>query len=125
LGKLESKLIQGDFSPIFIKPATRRKRFTGFILDSEYELSQVYGVPRQEKLLCSEVVNWVSEYRVYVVNSEIRSINFYDGDPKFEVDLKTIQLAIKTLDEAKESYAGYAIDFGVLDSGITALVEMN
>ncbi|MEM8604121.1 MAG: ATP-grasp domain-containing protein, partial [Cyanobacteria bacterium P01_H01_bin.121] len=31
----------------------------------------------------------------------------------------------QALDNAGDSYAGYAIDFGVLTSGQTALVEMN
>ncbi|MDY6900666.1 MAG: ATP-grasp domain-containing protein [Cyanobacteriota bacterium] len=71
------------------------------------------------------VVSWVSEYRVYVVNSEIRSIDFYNGDNSIFIDVNKVKQAIKSLDNTGESYAGYAIDFGVLDSGETALVEMN
>lgn len=80
---------------------------------------------RQEKLLCSEVVSWLSEYRVYVVHSEIRSIDHYDGNANIPLDIEKVHCAIKTLENAGEFYAGYAIDFGVLDSGETALVEMN
>ncbi|OUL33688.1 hypothetical protein BV375_06500 [Nostoc sp. 106C] len=123
--ELEHGLRNGKYPPTFAKPAVRRKRFTGCVFESEYDLYQVYGVSRQEKLLCSEVVSWLSEYRVYVAHSEIRSIDHYDGNANILLDLEKIRCAIKTLDNAGQSYAGYAIDFGVLDSGETALVEMN
>lgn len=125
LGALEIQFRNGKSDPIFAKPATRHKRFTGCIFESEYDFAQVYGVSRKEKLFCSEVVTWLSEYRVYVVNAEIRSIHHYSGDKNIFVDLKAINLAIHILKEARENYAGYAIDFGVLASGQTALVEMN
>ncbi|MEL6459384.1 MAG: ATP-grasp domain-containing protein [Cyanobacteria bacterium J06621_15] len=125
VSQLEKIFFDGRYAPIFAKPAFRRKRFTGCVFETEYDLYKIHRVSRQEKLLCSEVISWVSEYRVYVVNSEIRSIDFYAGDNSVFIDIKKVQQAIKCLDEAGESYAGYAIDFGVLDSGETALVEMN
>ena len=125
LEQLEMEFCNGRYIPTFAKPATRRKRFTGCVFESEYDLCRVYGVSRQEMLLCSEVVSWVSEYRVYVVHSQIRSIDHYDGNPNVLLDIDKVLCAIQALENAKESYAGYAIDFGVLDSGQTALVEMN
>ncbi|BAY78800.1 hypothetical protein NIES25_52780 [Nostoc linckia NIES-25] len=125
LEQLEIELSKGRYAPTFAKPATRRKRFTGYVFESEYDLCQVYGVSRQEPLLCSEVVSWVSEYRIYVVHSQIRSIDHYDGNPNIVLDIEKVLCAIQALDNAGESIAGYAIDFGVLDSGETALVEMN
>ncbi|NEU81736.1 ATP-grasp domain-containing protein [Nostoc sp. UIC 10630] len=125
LEQLEIELRKGRYAPTFAKPATRRKRFTGYVFESEYDLCQVYGVSRQEPLLCSEVVSWVSEYRIYVVHSQIRSIDHYDGNPNIVLDIEKVLCAIQALDNAGESIAGYAIDFGVLDSGETALVEMN
>ncbi|MEM8641728.1 MAG: ATP-grasp domain-containing protein [Cyanobacteria bacterium P01_G01_bin.54] len=125
LQALEDRLRRGVSAPIFAKPASRRKRFTGCVFESEYDLAQVYGVSRQEPLLCSEVVSWLSEYRVYVVNSEIRGIDHYAGDEAIAIDRTIVQSAIAQLDAARESYAGYALDFGVLASGQTALIEMN
>ncbi len=125
LGELELGLRNGRYLATFAKPATRRKRFTGCVFESEYDLSQVYGVSRALKLLCSEVVTWVSEYRIYIVYSEIRSVDCYAGNSSIPVDIKEVLRAIEVLDKAGESYAGYVIDFGVLDSGQTALIEMN
>jgi ATP-grasp domain, R2K clade family 2 len=125
LGKLEFGLREDNCRSIFAKPATRCKRFTGCVFDGESDLDRVYGVSRHEELLCAEVVTWLSEYRVYVVDSEIRSVDWYAGDRGISIDLLEVQRAIEILTKAGESYAGYAIDFGVLASGATALVEMN
>ncbi|MEP0892619.1 ATP-grasp domain-containing protein [Leptolyngbya sp. FACHB-16] len=125
LRELELGLRDSHYPAVFVKPATRRKRFTGCVLESEYDLSRVYGVSRQEKVWCSEVVTWLSEHRIYVVHSEIKGVDHYAGNAEVSVDLEEVRRAIQALDQSGESYAGYAIDFGVLDSGQTALVEMN
>jgi hypothetical protein len=125
LGALEFSLREGMSRSIFAKPANRCKRFTGCVFDAESDLDRVAGVSRREELLCADVVTWLSEYRVYVVNSEIRSIDWYAGDREIAIDPSVVRSAISALDAAGESYAGYAIDFGVLATGETALVEMN
>ncbi|AFY91484.1 ATP-grasp domain-containing protein [Chamaesiphon minutus] len=125
LRALEFSLREGMSRSIFAKPANRCKRFTGCVFDAESDLYRVTGVSRREELLCADVVTWLSEYRVYVVNSEIRSVNWYVGDRQIAIDLDVVRSAIVALDAAGESFAGYAIDFGVLATGETALVEMN
>ncbi|OKH36997.1 hypothetical protein NIES2101_36740 [Calothrix sp. HK-06] len=97
LGELELRLRNGRYPAIFAKPATRRKRFTGCVFESENDLSQVYGVSRQEQLLCSEVVTWVSEYRIYIVHSEIRSIDCYAGNESIQIDIKKVQTAFENM----------------------------
>ncbi|UJB69732.1 ATP-grasp domain-containing protein [Acaryochloris sp. 'Moss Beach'] len=122
---LAIRLEKGDYPAIFAKPCSRRKQFTGAIFQSESDLAQVSGVSKYEPLICSEVVNWRSEYRVYVVRSQIRGIHHYEGNPLVQVNRDTVEKAIRILRESGEAYAGYAIDFGVFDSGKTALIEMN
>jgi ATP-grasp domain, R2K clade family 2 len=75
LAALELRLLDGRYPATFAKPAQCCKRFTGGVFESEFDLFRVYGVSRREELWCSEAVSWLSEYRVYVVNSEIRSID--------------------------------------------------
>ncbi|NWK57718.1 ATP-grasp domain-containing protein [Verrucomicrobiaceae bacterium N1E253] len=111
--------------PVFIKPAGRKKVFTGFVCEDSNDLYRCLGVSRKEPVYCSEIVSWVSEFRVYVSNSQILGVDFYRGDDSKSIDITVVEQAIKDLDQASESYAGYAIDFGVLSSGETALVEMN
>jgi hypothetical protein len=125
LGNLERSLRAGMTRSVFAKPANRCKRFTGMVFHDDGDLYRVAGVSRREDIFCAEVVSWLSEYRVYVVNSEIRSVDFYDGDPNIKIDIAVIRNSIAALDLAGESYAGYTLDFGVLSSGETALIEMN
>lgn len=126
LGHLESSLLAGMMTQsIFAKPANRCKRFTGFVIHDERDLYRVGNVSRREQIFCAEVVSWLSEYRIYVVDSKIRSVDFYSGNHEIKIDINVVKQAINTLDRSQESYAGYAIDFGVLSSGETALIEMN
>jgi ATP-grasp domain, R2K clade family 2 len=125
LGNLERSLRAGMMHSVFAKPANRCKRFTGMVFHDDGDLYRIGDVSRREDIFCAEVISWLSEYRVYMVNSEIRSVDFYDGDPNIKIDLAVVHNAIAALDLGGESYAGYALDFGVLTSGETALVEMN
>ena len=74
---------------------------------------------------CSEVVEWISEYRVYVVGEQIMSIDLYAGDSKVALDFAALQAALATFRASGEAPLGYGIDFGVLATGQTALVEAN
>ncbi len=125
LGREKARFRQGSMRPTFIKPRGRQKRFTGFVFDSDYGFQRVYGISRREAVYCSEVVEWTSEYRVYVCNGEILSIDHYEGDPEARLDREVVEEAIASLEMAGRAFAGFGIDFGVLSSGETALVEMN
>jgi ATP-grasp domain, R2K clade family 2 len=83
------------------------------------------GASRITPIFCAEVVDWVSEYRCYVIRGEIVGIRHYGGNPAVGVDEAVIARAIRNLESAGESTAGYALDFGVLADGRIALVEWN
>jgi hypothetical protein len=119
--------VEDDWSrPVFVKPASREKRFTGSVLSGVDNLYGVYGVSRRQAVFCSEPVQWVSEFRVYVANDSILAVDHYAGDENAPPELAAIQSAVAALAAApEERRAGYAIDFGVLSTGETALVEMN
>lgn len=125
LGREEARFQNGTPVPTFIKPRGRQKCFTGFVFDSDYDFQRVYGVSRQEPVYCSEVVSWQSEYRVYVVDGEIRAIDHYDGDEGAALSRQAVEEALASLGNAGRAFAGFGIDFGVLSSGETALIEMN
>lgn len=125
LGEVLNRLMDGDRGSLFVKPRARSKRFTGCVLEPGLEFSRVAGVSRSEPIWCSEPVEWLSEYRVYVVQSRIVSVDLYSGDASRELDLKVVEEAIRVLDTSGPAFAGYGIDFGVLADGRTALVELN
>jgi hypothetical protein len=120
---LEHALEEGR--EIFAKPAGRRKRFTGRVFTSPADRYYLSGTSAQEPLWCSEVVRWISEFRVYVIHGEVVSINPYQGDASESLCESTLRDAIEAFTGSGEAPAAYGIDFGVLDTGETALVEAN
>jgi hypothetical protein len=125
LADLERDIAGEGRAPVFAKPASRQKRFTGKVFNGTEDFYSVSGVSRAEEILCSEVVKWLSEYRVYVIQSRIVSIDNYAGDKNIPLDVSAVESALAALQNAEEAPAAYGIDFGVLDTGQTALVEMN
>src|SRR5262249_52988742 len=76
-------------------------------------------------LVCSEVVEWLSEYRVFVIRGEVVGTRLYEGDDGIEIDRQVVNEAIALLEQSNEKTAAYGIDFGVMSSGQTALIEWN
>ncbi len=113
------------FEPVFVKPKSLQKRFTGRVVSSGADLYFFHDVSKHTEILYSEVVEWISEYRVYIIDSEIRHIAHYDGDPDVPISMEVVKEAVESLDRSGESYAAYGIDFGVLKTWETALIEMN
>ena len=113
-------------APVFIKPASGWKRFTGFIPEhaDDYRLS---AVSKNIEVWVSEPIQLLSEWRVYVLRAKIHEITFCDhgGDPALRPDLREIEAAVDTLHHHHLAPAGFVIDFGLTSQGQTALIEMN
>lgn len=58
---------------VFVKPADRYKRFTGFVTKGGY-----IGKKRG-RLICSDCVSFKNEWRCYVSNGTILTSEWYDG----------------------------------------------
>ncbi len=125
LGVIEQRILDGDSAPVFVKPAERRKNFTGRIFATIDDFRVIGDVSRRQPVWCSEVVAWASEYRVYVVKHEIGAVKHYGGDTAITPDLQVIEAALAAYRAAGSAPAAYGIDFGVLATGETALVEAN
>jgi hypothetical protein len=67
----------------------------------------------------------MSEYRVFVLHGKIVGMRPYAGDAAMLPEESVITEAVSTWEASGRAYAAYAIDFGVLKSGVTALVELN
>jgi hypothetical protein len=72
---------------------------------------------------CSEVLDFVSEYRVFVVGGNVVGVRHYDGDAARSPDASAIAEMVEAMAEGLP--AGCAIDVGVLSTGRTALIEVN
>ena len=70
-------------------------------------------------------MSWLSEHRIYVIGQEIVAVDYYAGDAAIQPDLAVVAEAVQDWHRSGEAPAAYGIDFGVLASGKTALVEAN
>ncbi len=116
---------QQDYSNIFVKPKRRTKLFTGFVINSNTELFKLDQISKKTELYCSELVEWESEFRVFVNRSKIVGIKCYEGAETIQLDMTEVEAAINDFEKSTNSTAAYGIDFGVLKNGATALVEWN
>lgn len=109
-------------NPTFIKPKNKLKKFTGFIIQSIDDLNKLNNSGDNTKIICSEQVNFISEYRIPIINGEIKDFCFYSGDSNIKIDKYIVQKMVK---EFENSPKAYCIDVGVLSTGETALIEVN
>ncbi|MFF2556818.1 ATP-grasp domain-containing protein [Nocardia sp. NPDC058058] len=123
LGEVERALEIGALPPTFVKPAERRKSFTGAVCYSERDVSHFGPVSRRQRVWCSEVVSWIAEYRVYVADRRVLAVDLYSGDESAALDMSVVEAAIAAYQPVAPS--AYGIDFGVLANRETALVEAN
>ena len=111
-----------SINPVFIKPKDKIKKFTGFVIKSIDDLSNINNGGEATKIVCSDVVKFVSEYRCPVINGEIKDFCFYSGDSNAIIDKNVVHEMVK---DFVNSPKAYCIDVGVLSTGETALIEVN
>lgn len=119
--KLSAIVNNPSLWPIFIK-SVDQKVLTGKVISSTKDL---VGLGFQEKdidIYHSSVVDFVSEYRVFVRYGEILDVKHYWGNPLIFPDSRVIQNAIEDYTSAPDAYG---IDFGVTKDGRTLLIEVN
>jgi hypothetical protein len=125
LSAVEQEVWEGSGEPVFAKPADRRKSFTGRAFASADDFREIGSVSRRQEVWCSQVVSWCSEYRVCVIGTRIVSMDLYAGDSNVALDSATVDAALAAFRASGEAPSAYGIDFGVLSTGQTALVEFN
>lgn len=109
--------------PIFVKPNGRAKEFIGGVIKSNSDRDMyLHGIGDSVPILTSEVVNFVTEYRGYVIDNKLVGLYWYLGDFRIFPNVAIIEEAIS---KYTSQPAGYSIDFGVTDDGRTLLVECN
>lgn len=109
--------------PLFVKPATREKRFTGFVYGGYPDAFRFQGASHKVAVYVSEVVRFVSEHRVYVVDGAPRATSTYAGRGTPPSEL--VHDALDALRASGELVAGFALDVGLLDDGRWVVVECN
>lgn len=110
--------------PFFLKPSERAKRFTGFVIFDSMDI-RLGGVSNAEKVWCSEVVTWKSEWRVYVASGQVIHQGHYHGDYDLQPSPEVVSEAVALMCAEPGCQSAFALDLGVLSTGETALVEAN
>ena len=117
----------------FVKPCAT-KAFTGFVFSTLADPEKLdehdriryeafMALPATESVWISEPVEFLCEWRHYVMGSNVIGRARYDEDGADEApepDSSVVALAVQAMGPGS-----YVLDFGVLDSGETALVEVN
>lgn len=117
--------IRGMVVPIFVKPLSQHKAFTGHVRRGELDdLHRTSHLPDEFEVLISDVVRFVSEWRCFVVNGRCVGARPYAGEVLPSTpDWSVLHRAIAAFGDTAP--AGYTIDLGVLEDGSTSIVEVN
>ena len=122
LGAVRRRSQSQNVESCFLKPLDQNKLFPAIALFDADDLATLDSLSDEVRVVVSEYVLFDSEWRVFVVEGEIIGLSHYQGDHFVYPDSTTIKSAIA---DFKSAPAGYGIDFGVLSSGQTVLVEAN
>jgi hypothetical protein len=101
----------------FVKPV-KTKQFTGCIKSQLTE-----QVDAEEMVWVSEPVEFLCEYRYYIIDGKVVGYSQYDdGEHPNEPDIQVVKDMVSDYVDAP---IGYTIDVGIDSSGRTILVEVN
>lgn len=118
---LEEILEQKRFG-IFVKPDVETKKFAGKVFNSELDFIGLIDKDKPTVVLCSELVDFKTEFRCFIRYRDILDIRRYKGDWDKVIDVEVVRRAIADFDTQPNAYA---LDFGVTETGDTVLVEVN
>lgn len=109
--------------PVFVKPLRDPKAFPARVVTAFRDLIPMSHLPADFAVLASEPVEFVSEWRFFVLGGQVVGTGWYRGNPLAFPDSRVVAEAVRVWGNAAP--AGYGIDFGVEADGRTLLVEVN
>lgn len=113
--------VRRSVQKLFVKP-TEQKLFTGVLWDSSRGVRLHMAVHGDDTpVLISEPVDFVSEYRSFILDGELLDVRRYKGDWAKTPSRDVVEAAVR----AWKGPRAYTIDFGVTSKGETLIVECN
>ncbi|KMZ43569.1 MULTISPECIES: ATP-grasp domain-containing protein [Bacillales] len=107
---------------VFVKPKDITKKFAGKVVKEYKDFIGLIEQDEDTKIWCSEIVDFVTEWRCFIRYGEILDIRQYKGVWDSKLDLRIIKSAVKDYIDAP---AAYGLDFGIDRDGNMKLVEIN
>ena len=120
--RLES--IKATDLPLFIKPALEIKKFTGDIFKKQSHLDMLRSFDKCDdntEVWISDILEFETEYRVFVSKGVIYGMKHYQGDYSKIIDIEEVK---KMISAYKNCPSAYTLDVGLV-KGKTLLVEVN
>lgn len=106
---------------VFVKPV-EHKLFTGLLWSgSRQNRLSLAPYPDHTEVWLSEPVTFLSEYRCFILDGQLKDVRRYKGDWAVAPARGPVEAALK----AWKGPRAYALDIGVTDDGRTLLVEFN
>lgn len=123
IGEIDS--ILPPLTPFFIKPKYKGVFPNNILSDKKYR-DYLDQYSQDTEIIVSKKVNFISEYRCFVVNGKIKSIHYYLGDYTVFPNINSIEIFQLAIEENIERLpVGFTMDIGVTDQDDTLLVECN
>lgn len=110
--------------PVFIKPV-KHKLFNGQTVQRLRDLVGTLDLDADTLVYCVEVVEFLSEWRVYCRGGRAVGMSHYKGDPLLLIDPGVVERALAAFSSYADSPCTCALDFGYVPDGRTLLVEVN
>lgn len=104
--------------PFFIKPQKVKAFEHGLVLNTH----DLIKYKDNNNFIISDIVDFLTEYRCYIIDKKIVGCYNYLGDLRLYPNLNLVDDIIK---DFKNAPMGYSIDVGVLLNGETCLIEVN
>jgi hypothetical protein len=112
----------GPPEPLWVKSLRRNKGTPSIAVYGPDDVAAASSLPDDHEVLISEYILFASEWRCFVCRGQILDLCRYQGEVFRYPDPQIVQKAVA---DHKNAPAGYGIDFGVLVTGQTVLVEVN
>lgn len=107
---------------VFVKPVEGGKLFTGTVIKDFADFRGCIGANEQTEVWCSDLVDFVSEYRCFVRYGKVVDVKHYNGDC---LCLPSKDILLSIIQDYKDAPNAYVVDLGVTKKGDTLLVEVN
>lgn len=107
---------------VFIKPKDITKLFAARVVREYKDFIGLVKSDQDINIWCSEVVDFVTEWRCFIRYGQILDVRYYKGAWNSKLDLGIIKRAVR---DYKDAPAAYSLDFGIDKDGIMKLVEIN
>lgn len=114
--------VRGSTKKQFVKPVIQ-KLFTGFVWNGiKSDRLRTATFDDDAECYVCDVIDFVAEYRCFIMNKEIMGVKIYRGDWSVAPKRAIVETAVSKFTSAP---AAYSLDFGITNDNRTLLVEAN